>query len=175
MSSAPAQLPPAVPWAECPTIRLDLGKPHNARYANVPADAIHRARALLQVLRNELPPGLRRLAPLLRLRTFNRFHREIVSLARIVNADWRDVMLANISYELVLAAFGCSTAALSTPSGPVLARNMDWWPEDVLARASFLVRFERNGQMQFCTAGWPGAVGVVTGLSGRGLPWLSTP
>ena len=46
---------------------------------------------------------------------------------------------------------------------------MDWWPEDVLARASCVVRFERQGEMQFCTAGWPGAVGVVTGLSARGF------
>jgi hypothetical protein len=46
---------------------------------------------------------------------------------------------------------------------------MDWWPEDVLARCSCILRFERNGSLEFCNAGWPGAVGMVTGLSGRGF------
>src|SRR5262249_37922713 len=81
----------------------------------------------------------------------------------------RDVVLANISYDLVLSAFGCSTVALPTPSGPVVARNMDWWPEDLLAQASYLVRYHRNGVLQYANAGWPGAIGVGTGLSGRGF------
>jgi len=51
----------------------------------------------------------------------------------------------------------------------VLARNMDWWPEDLLARASYLVRYRRNGKLLFTSAGWPGAVGIVTGMSARGF------
>ena len=78
-------------------------------------------------------------------------------------------MLANISYDLVLAYFGCSTVALPTPSGPVVARNMDWWPEDILAQCSYLIRCFRGSTFHFANAGWPGAIGVVTGLSARGF------
>jgi hypothetical protein len=46
---------------------------------------------------------------------------------------------------------------------------MDWWPEDVLAQCSYLIRFSRGGTFQFANAGWPGAIGVVTGLSARGF------
>jgi hypothetical protein len=59
--------------------------------------------------------------------------------------------------------------ALPTPSGPVVARNMDWWPEDILAQASYLIRCSQYGALQYANAGWPGAIGVVTGLSARGF------
>jgi hypothetical protein len=104
-----------------------------------------------------------------RLRTWNRFQREAVGLARVGGHNWREIVLANISYDLILARFGCSTVALPTPSGPVVARNMDFWPEDMLARASYLIRLVRHGQFAFANAGWPGAIGVVTGLSARGF------
>ncbi len=103
------------------------------------------------------------------MRTAGRFHREAVALAGQVGADWRDVILANISYDLAIATFGCSTVALPTAEGPVVARNMDWWPEDLLARASYLVRNVRGGRLLFANAGWPGAIGVVTGLSQNGF------
>jgi predicted choloylglycine hydrolase len=78
-------------------------------------------------------------------------------------------MLANLTYDLVLATMGCSTVALATPSGPVLARNMDFFPEDILAQTSALVRMHRGGELVLANAGWPGSVGVVTGMSGRGF------
>jgi hypothetical protein len=78
-------------------------------------------------------------------------------------------MLANLIYDLAVASMGCSTIALATPEGPVLARNMDWWPEDVLARSSWMVRANRGGRFAFASAGWPGAVGVVSGMSARGF------
>ncbi|MSU77658.1 MAG: hypothetical protein EXS16_06130 [Gemmataceae bacterium] len=116
-----------------------------------------------------LPPALRILADLARLRTWNRFHREMVGVAKLAGAGWRDVMLANLSYDLVIASLGCSTIALPTKDGPVLARNMDWSPADLLAQASYLLRYHHNGEPRFVSAGWPGSVGVVTGMSRRGF------
>jgi hypothetical protein len=158
-----------LPWIESPTFDVDLDLPMKRRFADAPQDVLRRAEKLLAALKQEIPARARLLAHLVRWRTGNRFQREIVALSRLVGADWRDVMLANISYDLTLAFFGCSTVALATPEGPVVARNMDWWPEDVLAQASCLVRYFRRGRVAFANAGWPGAVGVVTGLSGRGF------
>lgn len=157
------------PWVECPTIDVDLDTKLGRRFQGMPESVVTLGRDLLTAVMQEIPQDARYLADAVRLRTANRFHQEMVALSRLVGSDWRDLMLANISYDLALAIFGCSTVALATSEGPVVARNMDWWPERVLARSSCLVRFLQNDQVRFANAGWPGAVGVVTGLSGRGF------
>jgi hypothetical protein len=135
----------------------------------MPREARVAGARLLAAVMAVVPQKARFLAHLVRVRTLNRFQDEIVSLAHAIHADWRDVMFANITYDLLIANLGCSTAALATPSGPVVARNMDWQPEDILAQASYLVQYQRKGVLQFASAGWPGATGVVTGMSRRGF------
>ena len=49
------------------------------------------------------------------------------------------------------------------------SRNMDWWPEGPLARASYVIRCTEGETWKFSSAGFPGAVGVVSGLSSRGF------
>jgi hypothetical protein len=158
-----------VPWSERPAIDIDLAQPVTRRYNEVPTEALALGRRLLDAVLHEVPLAARLFADWARLRTANRFQAEATALARLVNASWRDVMLANLAYDLVLARLGCSTVALPTPRGPVLARNMDWWPEDLLARASYLIRASQRGELRFVNAGWPGSIGVVTGLSARGF------
>lgn len=158
-----------VPWVECPSIEIDLDQPAKQRYAHVPPAELARGQRLLRAIIAEIPAKARYLADGVRLRTAGRFHAEACALAAQVDTDWRSVMLANLTYDLTLSVFGCSTVALATPSGPVLARNMDFWPEDTLAQTSALVRFTRAGQPHLCNAGWPGTIGVVTGMSGRGV------
>src|SRR5262249_23745210 len=153
------------PWVERPTIDLDLDRPLRQRWQDVPAEAVAAGRRLLDAVLREVPTAAHVVADWVRLRTWNRFQAEAASLARLIGADWRHVVLANVSYDLVLASLGCSTVALPTPNGPVVARNMDWWPEDILAQSSYLVRCTRGGALEFVNAGWPGAIGVVTGLS----------
>lgn len=156
-------------WIEAPTVEMDLEKSARDRLSAMPEEVVRRGQMLLDALRAEIPPAAKKYAYLLRLRTWNRFQREAVAIADRVAADWREVMLANLSYELVLSQVGCSTVALPTPDGPVVARNMDFWPERPLAVASCLIRNTGKGRLVFANAGWPGGVGVVTGLSGRGF------
>src|SRR5262245_21638501 len=158
-----------LPWIERPTIDVDLDRPIDLSYRDRHPEALAASRDLLGFIRIEIPSAACYLADRVRLRTANRFHREIASLARLVDADWRDVMLANVSYDFVVAQFGCSTVALPSPDGPVVARNMDWAPEDLLARASYLIRCNSGGTLRFFNAGWPGASGIVTGCSTRGF------
>jgi hypothetical protein len=158
-----------LPWVERPTLQLDLTLPPDQRYAQVPPEAVRAGRTLLAAIMREIPASAKLLADLVRLRTSNRFHAEAVGLARHVGADWREIVLANISYDLLLSSLGCSTVALPTPRGPVLARNMDWWPEDLLAQASYLVYCRRGNEFVFANAGWPGSIGIVSGLSARGF------
>lgn len=156
-------------YAECPTLEFALEASPRQRAAAIPDRFVPPARALLAELIAEIPKRYRILADAARLRTGNRFHAEARAGAARLGVNWRDIMLANISYDLLLATFGCSTVALATPSGPVLARNMDWWPEDLLAQTSVLTRFTHGGKLAFASAGWPTAIGVVSGLSARGF------
>jgi hypothetical protein len=158
-----------VPWLERPTLDIDLAQPMNQRFAAVPTEAFATSHRLLDSVLREVPALARFFADGARVRTGNRFQAEAVAMAQRVGTSWRDVMLANLSYDLTLTKLSCSTVALPTPSGPVVARNMDWWPEDLLAQASYLVRYRHGAELRFANAGWPGAIGVVTGLSGRGF------
>lgn len=155
------------PWTLRPAIDIDLAQP--ATDIAIPPEAMAASRMLLASIREQIPPRARMLAQLARMRTGNRFQREIAAMAKRADVDWRDLMLANLSYDLVLSILGCSTIALPTPDGPVLARNMDWWPEDLLACASYLLRYRRGQAPLFTSAGWPGGVGLVTGMSARGF------
>src|SRR5262245_52605801 len=42
----------------------------------------------------------------------------------LVGAHLLDLALANLSYDALMGMYGCSTLALATPDGPVVARNM---------------------------------------------------
>jgi len=156
-----------VPWVERPRLMVDLAKPMNEQA--FPPDAVASAQSLLASIKRMIPAKAKFLAQLARMRTWNRFQREVVGIAKMADADWRDIMLANLSYDLMLSSLGCSTIALPTRDGPVLARNMDWWPEDLLAQASYLVCYQQTGEMRFVSAGWPGSVGIVSGMSQRGF------
>lgn len=159
----------APPWIETPAIELHDHVQLDQRFRRIPDPLVRHARRLLDSVMSGVPPKAAMLADLARLRTANRFHAETKALADTVGVPWRQLMLANLSYDLTLVRIGCSTIALPTPDGPVVARNMDWWPEDLLARASCLLVHQRDGELDFAHAGWPGSVGIVTGLSGRGF------
>jgi hypothetical protein len=154
---------------ERPTLDIDLSRPVSQLAADLPAEARADGARLLRAILPSIPPKARRVADWVRLRTLWRFQREAGALARLVDANWRDIILANISYDLMMMTMGCSTVALPTPSGPVVARNLDWWPEDILAQSSYLIRCSRVGKFHFAHAGFPGSIGVVTGLSARGF------
>jgi hypothetical protein len=158
-----------IPWIERPTIDIDLARPWGESIERWPAEAIQAPALLLREVMSAIPRRARWIAYWLRLRTLGRFHAEMKLMARHAGVDWRDVALANLSYDLNMLSLACSTVVLPTADGPVVARNMDWWPEAPLARASYLIRHVRGAKLAFAVAGWPGASGVVTGLSARGF------
>ncbi len=158
-----------LPWIECPSLSLNLDVSPIDRIAMVPDTVVQRSRELLAAVQTQISGGKRWLADAVHLRTCYRFLAETKANANRVGVDWRDLTLANLSYELVVGMFACSTIVLPTATGPVLVRNMDFWPEKWLARASVLMRFTRGDRLAFVNAGWPGAIGVVSGLSARGF------
>jgi hypothetical protein len=87
-------------------------------------------------------------------------------VAAAVGVDPADLLAANLCYDLLLGspAMGCSTLALPGEGGPVLSRNMDWFPAEKIAKASCLIREEFG-----VNAGFVGMLGAVTGMSHRGF------
>lgn len=158
-----------LPWLECPLLDLSLDLSPEERIAGASDNLLGRSRQLLLAVKEQVSGRQRWLADAVQLRTAYRFLAETKANAQRVGVDWRDLTLANLSYELVVGMFACSTIAMATASGPVLARNMDFWPEKWLARASTLMRFTRGGEIAFVSAGWPGAIGVVSGMSAKGF------
>lgn len=158
-----------IPWIERPTIAIDLATEQTNRFAPVPEEAVDASRTLLDAVLADAPDVASLAIPLVQQATDDRYQTELEELGEAFDVDWRRLMLASVSYDMVIAALGCSTLALATSAGPVLARNMDWHPEDKLARASYLLDINRNGERQFINAGWPGSAGAVTGLSTRGF------
>lgn len=157
------------PWVECPIVEIDGDAPFERRFSETPDALVAQARVLLDAIVDPARRAVWPLATALSLRTGGRFRAEFAALGRRVGVDPSRVALANLAYDLAIAFMGCSTVALATADGPVLARNMDWPTEMILARASCLVRVQRGCSLAFANAGWPGLVGVVTGLSGRGF------
>ena len=86
--------------------------------------------------------------------------------AAVVGVDPLDLLTANLSYDLLLglSGMGCSTLALAGADGPTLARNMDWFPEAKVARASRLIAEDYG-----VNAGFLGLIGAATGLSRNGF------
>ena len=156
------------PWTDSPTLKIDHDLPPAQRIAAIPEHAVTATLPLLHAILREFPAPAKAIADLARIRTANRFHAEAVAIGKRINLGWRPIILANICYDLALAALGCSTVALPTPTGPVLARNMDWWPQDLLARATYRIEHQRKdcegetGGIAYISAGFVGSIGIVT-------------
>lgn len=158
-----------VPWIERPTLSIDLSADKATQFAGIPTEAVEQSRTLLDAVLMDAPDIAKLAIPLVQQVTKDRYQQEFEEMGEAFDVDWRRLLLASVSYDLVIASLACSTLALATSDGPVLARNMDWAPEDKLARASYLLEFNDADGLQFANAGWPGSAGVVTGMSARGF------
>src|ERR1700676_2001982 len=102
-----------------------------------PEPLVKFTRQLLTDILAMFPPTTLHLADLLMLR-YADHARQAEEAAADLDLSPREVFLANLSYDLAMS-FGCSTMALATEQGPLLARNMDWFHEASIARASCIV------------------------------------
>src|SRR5690242_3821393 len=102
------------PYTECPVLRPSGFPAYTARARDLLAGTI----AALGT-----GPVGRELAEAVRAR-YPRHAAQAAAGARLLGVDAADLMLATLSYDLFLALYGCSTAALATADGPVLVRNL---------------------------------------------------
>jgi hypothetical protein len=155
-------------WREVSELVLEIRGRRADVAGPVPHQVVLAAKRLLEQIVGKAPWAVA-LGERIDAATLGRFRAEAECWARMVDADCRAVLAANCYYDLLLAGLGCSTLLLATDAGPVLARNMDFWPEDLLAQASCLLHVRREGQAAASLAGFAGGIGAVTGLSPRGF------
>ena len=131
-----------------------------------PADLVAKSRSFLEATLAMFPRSDFLKAALEHL--FARYpqHAErATKLAQILSVEPLELFACNLSYDLVMGGgMACSTMALPTPEGPMLARNMDWPPAEMIAQASCLVAEDYG-----VSAGFIGLVGAVTAQSHKGF------
>jgi len=96
---------------------------------------------------------------------------QINAYAEAARVDRTTLFAVNLAPE-VQASLACSCMGVTperSRDGMVrLARNLDWPGNELLADAGLVV-VESGGGHRFASFGWPGLVGVVTGMNDAGL------
>lgn len=156
-------------WVDAPEMRLDLCSPLAERYEAVEPVFWSSGRRLAMTLRATLPLRPSHLPLIHSFPLVERFHPEASAIGERLDLPSDEVLVANLSYDLALSSILCSAAAVTGPDGPALARNLEWWPQREMARASSLLRFDRGEAPAFWIAGWPGSIGAISGMSAHGF------
>ena len=98
---------------------------------------------------------------------------EVAAMARATGTDEREAMLAQCFLDLAQLS-GCSTIALdaaAAPDGvPRFGRNLDFWSMDIADKYSTLMVVRGDGgRYAYASVGWPGMIGVLSGMNEHGL------
>jgi predicted choloylglycine hydrolase len=97
---------------------------------------------------------------------------EVESLAQVVGLNRFDMLLAQCFLDLT-ASTGCSTISLpgaASPDGVArFGRNLDFPSLGILNKHSTLMIYHPAGRNQFAAIGWPGMIGVLSGMNEFGL------
>lgn len=91
--------------------------------------------------------------------------KELEGIAVFTNYNVNQLLLANLYYDALKLVFGCTAFSIATNEGNLHARNLDWWSENNrLKEYTKTFDFEKNGEVIFSSIGWPGFIGVFSGL-----------
>jgi isopenicillin-N N-acyltransferase like protein len=97
---------------------------------------------------------------------------EVTALAGAVGLNIYDAMLAQCYLDL-MPITGCSTISLpagASPDGVArMGRNLDFNAQGILDRHSVLMIYRPAEKYQFAAIGWPGMIGVLSGMNEYGL------
>jgi acid ceramidase/N-acylethanolamine-hydrolysing acid amidase len=90
---------------------------------------------------------------------------EIEFLSSLTAYSANEVLIANLYYDILKLFFGCTAFACTSEHGILHARNLDWHTDNnLLNRHSQIFDFRKGGQTLFKSVGWPGFVGVLSGM-----------
>jgi predicted choloylglycine hydrolase len=138
------------------TLRWDLSRTEEAA-----------ARDLLAVYQRDLGMPAQLVAEISRPAVRADYWAEMQGIALRAGIPIEEVVCGNLYYDALKAVFvGCTAFAVDTPTGPLHARNLDWWSEnDSLRRHTSQTKFVGAREGEFTSVGWPGFVGVFSGVA----------
>jgi predicted choloylglycine hydrolase len=97
---------------------------------------------------------------------------EVHALAAGTAIDERQMLLAQCFLDL-MPMVACSTVTLPASASPDgvarFGRNLDFPSFNIADKASVVLVYKPQGRYQFASIGWPGLVGVLTGMNEHGL------
>jgi hypothetical protein len=147
-------------------MQVDLTKPPSRRWALSP-EQVTQARGLLEVYQRDLGIPSFLVAQIARPIVHDDYWGEMESLAAQAGVPVDDVVCGNLYYDaLKTILMACTAFAVDTPSGPLHARNLDWWTENgLLASCTMSTRFLGAPAGEFTIVGWPGFVGAFSAIA----------
>ena len=93
------------------------------------------------------------------------FGDEVSAIAEALDVSQREIILANMAYDLANSV-GCSTFAAPADKGMIHARNLDWpFPGKLLSKHTTIFRTAGVPIGDYAMVGWPGLFGALTGLA----------
>lgn len=91
--------------------------------------------------------------------------KELEGIASFTDFNVNQLLLANLYYDALKLVFGCTAFSVATEHGNLHVRNLDWWSDNnLLKQYSKIFDFEKDGEIIFSSVGWPGFIGVFSGL-----------
>jgi len=125
------------------------------------------ARELLAVYQRDLGLPAPLVAELSRPAVRADYWDEMQGIASKAGVSIEEVVCGNLYYDALKALLvGCTAFAADTPTGPLHARNLDWWSENnSLRRHTIQTKFVAAPEGEFTTVGWPGFVGAFSGIA----------
>jgi acid ceramidase len=147
-------------------MQVDLTRPPTLRW-NLSRVEEAAARELLAVYQRDLGLPAPLVAELSRPAVRADYWEEMQGIASRAGVSIEEVVCGNLYYDALKAVLiGCTAFAVDTPSGPLHARNLDWWSEnDSLRRHTTQTKFDGAREGEFTTVGWPGFVGAFSGVA----------
>ena len=147
-------------------MKVNLAKPPRVRWGLSAAQEAQ-ARDLLAIYRRDLGLSPALVAEISRPVVRDDFWAEMQGIASRAGVSIEDIVCGNLYYDALKAVLvGCTAFAVDTATGPLHARNLDWWSEnDYLRRSTLLTEFSGGPNGEFTTVGWPGFIGAFSGIA----------
>lgn len=167
----PAPAVPSVPIVELRGDPQQIGTTHGARFAQV-IQMLH-DQYLLPLLQGQLVAFEARFeAASFEAYMLPEHRAEVDALAKAAGINHFDALLGQCFLDLMPQA-SCSTIALPASASldgvARLGGNLDFESLQIADKHSVVFIYHPNGRYQFAAIGWPGMIGVLSGMNERGL------
>jgi isopenicillin-N N-acyltransferase like protein len=170
-ASAPLAEPFPVPIVELRGDSADLGSEHGVRLR----DSIRTLHDgyLKRYLRSDLERFLAlKAAEAFRGRIGADYQDEVGGLAKACDLDGREAMLAQCFLDIT-GMVACSTVTLPPEAAPDhvarFGRNLDFPSFNIADKYTTVFVYHPEGKYAFASVGWPGMIGVLSGMNEHGL------